>query len=61
MQQHDGTWECNHCGALLNIPVDAKPFIVVKSVGGQLTMRTVNVGSKEVHACPIAAAMVRRV
>jgi hypothetical protein len=60
MRQRDGNWRCGQCGALLDLGVDAKPFIVIKSAGGQLTMRTVNVRGNEVHSCPIAAGMLRR-
>jgi hypothetical protein len=49
----DGRWHCTQCGAVLDLPGDKEPEVIIKSQGGALTMRTLNVDGRELHRCPM--------
>jgi hypothetical protein len=54
MRRVDGHWHCTLCGAILDIPVDEDPDVIIKSAGGQPTVRTLNIGGKEIHRCTLS-------
>jgi hypothetical protein len=50
---HDGRYECILCGAVLDIPTDKQPQVVIKAAGGSPNMRTIVYDGHEVHRCRI--------
>jgi hypothetical protein len=53
VHQIDGRYQCALCGAVVDLPQDAKPRIVLKSAGGEPTIRAIWYRGQELHACPI--------
>jgi hypothetical protein len=49
----DGRYECTLCGAVLDIPTDQEPQVVIKAKSGSPRMRVILYNGKESHACPI--------
>jgi hypothetical protein len=56
MRLHDGRYECTLCGAVLEIPTDQEPKVVIKATSGSRNMRTIISEGKEIHSCPIGKA-----
>ena len=53
MRLIDGCYECAVCGAVLDIPGDEKPRVVIKSTSGKPHMRAIIYDGVEIHACPV--------
>ena len=53
MRRVDGHWQCTLCGAILDIPADEDPDVIIKSASGQPTVRTLNIDGKEIHRCTL--------
>jgi hypothetical protein len=53
MRLHDGRYECVLCGAVLEVPTDHEPLVVIKAAGGKPNIRVIVYEGKEVHACPM--------
>jgi hypothetical protein len=53
MRLRDGRYECTLCRAVLDIPTDHEPQVVIKTKSGSPRMRVVIYDGKEIHACPI--------
>lgn len=53
MRLHDGRYECVLCGAVLDIPTDVEPAVVIKGAAGRPNLRAIIYKGKEIHACPI--------
>jgi hypothetical protein len=51
MRLHDGKYECVLCGAVLDVPTDREPQVVIKAASGQPNTRTIVYDGKEIHAC----------
>jgi hypothetical protein len=45
------SWECTACGAVVAVPVDTTPLVVLVTVSGQARERVVTVDGAEVHRC----------
>jgi hypothetical protein len=55
MRVHDGRYECQLCGAVLDIPTDEEPQVVIKARSGTPNVRVIIYKGREIHACPIAS------
>ena len=55
MRLHDGRFECTLCGAVLDIPAEKVPLVVIVAASGQPNMRTIRVDGVEVHRCEVGA------
>jgi hypothetical protein len=53
---HDGRYECTLCGAILDIPVDKEPSVVIKASSGAPNLRAIVYDGCEVHRCPVDPA-----
>lgn len=53
MRLRDDRYECTLCGAVLDIPTDHAPQVVIKTKSGSPRMRVIISNGKEIHACPI--------
>ena len=51
MRLIDGRYECTLCGAVLDVPSDPEPRVVIK--GGKPNMRAIYYKGKEIHSCPM--------
>jgi len=56
MRMRNGRYECANCGAVLTIPTDAVPMVVIKVSSGSETVRTISYRGTEVHRCPLRTA-----
>jgi hypothetical protein len=59
MHLRDDKHECSLCGAALDLPFDALPFVVIKASGGSRPRRTIFYMREEIHACPIGTEKIR--
>jgi hypothetical protein len=53
MRLRDGRYECAQCGAVLDVPLDDTPNVMIHAASGQPTMRVISVGYTELHRCEI--------
>ena len=60
MRLRDGRYECTLCGAILDLPADREPQVVIKAKSGSPNMRTIIYEGHEIHACPIGGKATRR-
>jgi hypothetical protein len=51
MLRRDDRYTCAHCGAVLNLRLDATPKVTIKGASGKPTVRVLSVGREEVHRC----------
>jgi hypothetical protein len=51
MRMHDGRYECQQCGEVLDITEDAVPREAMKAASGQLNRRSITLGGGEIHGC----------
>jgi hypothetical protein len=51
MRVQDGRYVCALCGAVLDLPMEATPKVMIKAASGQPTWRVLSVGRKEIHRC----------
>jgi hypothetical protein len=56
MRLHDGRYECTLCGAVLDIPAEKVPVVVIVAAGGQPNMRTIRVDGVEIHRCELGGS-----
>lgn len=49
----DGRYECTLCGAVLDIPEDKVPLVLITASSGAPNMRSIMVEGKEIHRCAI--------
>ncbi len=54
MRLRKGKYECELCEAVLDVPTDKKPKVVIAAASGKPMMRTIVYEGKEIHRCPIA-------
>ena len=50
-RRDDGRYECALCGAVLDVPRDTLPTVVVVGRSGKPNVRILMVGSSELHRC----------
>jgi hypothetical protein len=55
VRRHDGRYECILCGAVLDLPTNKKPKVVIAAASGKPMMRTIVHNGTEIHRCPIAS------
>ena len=60
MRLRDGRYECTLCGAILDLPTDREPQVVIKARSGSPNMRAIIYEGTEIHSCPIGAKPKRR-
>jgi hypothetical protein len=53
MRLRDGRYECTLCGAVLDVPTDQEPQVVIKAKSGSPNFRVIIYKGVEIHACPI--------
>ena len=53
MRLIDGRWVCRQCGAVLDVPTDRDPKVVIKAASGKPNVRVLMLGDTEVHRCEI--------
>jgi hypothetical protein len=53
LRRRDGRYECTLCGAVLDIPEDKVPLVVITAASGEPNMRAIMVEGTEIHRCPI--------
>jgi hypothetical protein len=51
LRLHDGKYQCVLCGALLEIPPDKEPSVVIKAASGSPNLRTIICDGEEIHSC----------
>jgi len=51
--RRDGRYECTLCGAVLDIPEDKVPLVLIAAASGEPNMRAIIVEGEEIHRCPI--------
>ncbi len=51
MHEVDGHYTCALCGAVLDVPADTMPKIVIASSDGQPNYRIIQVDGEEIHRC----------
>ena len=56
MLLHDGRYECALCGAVLTIPLTAKPRVVLEARSGKRNVRILSMDGRELHRCEVDAA-----
>jgi hypothetical protein len=55
MRLRDGRYECAHCGAVLDIPLNAgDPRVAIKAASGERNVRALYLDGREIHRCEIA-------
>jgi hypothetical protein len=50
----DGHYECAQCGAVLDIPFDETPNVMIQAASGKPNMRVISVGYTELHRCAVS-------
>jgi len=53
LRLRDGRFECTLCGAVLDVPEDKVPLVLITAASGEPNMRTIMVEGEEIHRCPI--------
>ena len=56
LRRRDGRFECTLCGAVLDVPEDKVPLVLIAAASGEPNMRTIMVEGAELHRCPIDPA-----
>ncbi len=51
MKLRDGHFECSVCGAVIDVPLDATPMMILANHSGKPIERLIWVGGKEIHRC----------
>jgi hypothetical protein len=47
----NGKYLCTLCGALLDIPTDRAPLVLIKAASGQPNVRAITLAGEELHRC----------
>jgi len=47
----NGRYRCALCEAVLDIPADSRPVVVIVAASGEPNLRTIRVDGEEVHRC----------
>jgi hypothetical protein len=55
MRLIDGRYQCLLCGAVLDIPTDSEPQVVIVAASGEPNMRTIVYEGVEIHRCAVQA------
>jgi hypothetical protein len=55
MRLTDGRYQCLVCGAVLDIPTDREPHVVIVAASGAPNMRTIVYEGVEIHRCEVRA------
>jgi hypothetical protein len=53
MRLEDGKWRCALCGAVMDVPEDALPYVIFSTQSDAPDYRVVMLRSAEIHRCPI--------
>jgi len=53
MRLTDGRYQCLLCGAILDIPTDSEPHVVIVAASGEPNMRTIVYEGVEIHRCEV--------
>jgi len=61
MRLGDGKWQCALCGAVMDVPEDALPYVIFLTPPDAPECRVVMLRDEEVHRCPIAPENVNAV
>jgi hypothetical protein len=51
MQLRNDRYTCAHCGAVLDLPLDASPKVMIKAASGKPTVRVLSIKGDEIHRC----------
>jgi hypothetical protein len=50
----DGKYQCVVCSAIVDVPVDKEPSVVIKAASGTPNVRTIVCDGRELHACEVS-------
>jgi hypothetical protein len=53
MRLRDGRYECAQCGAVLDVPMDETPNVMIHAASGRPNMHVISAGHTELHRCEI--------
>ena len=53
MRKRRGKWTCKQCGAVLDIPADRQPDVMIAAASGQPNVRILTIDGEEIHRCVI--------
>jgi hypothetical protein len=56
MRVHEGRYECDQCGSVLDVPLLKRLEIKLHGAGGQPNVRVLYIDGREIHRCQIDAS-----